>query len=706
MAFLLAFSAALTAPVLSRAADAPPVSVKLPYAKGQSFVVTQGYNTPPTHIKKDSYALDLTQNGCDAYGKLAVAAAAGKVMFASEEGYNGGYGTELIIDHGNNVVSRYAHMIPGSITITASGTPIRRGQTIGLIGDTGLVAGLACAVHPGTHLHFAMDTVNSDGTFSAYNPEPISGYTDVAAGKWYLSDNGDDDAAATATADAAPADDISAPSSNATIATTTNSIVPAPASSSAPSVMNNLAPAGGVSITPATVSAPSISTQASTTVSTPPTVATSTVDAADATSTSTPSNDATSTPSTPVTAATGTLFSQLDDSANSNGSWYDDNWFYLGNGFAGTLTTLTLKGKVSDVDYLASQVFLQEFKDKNYTVLVQEFPISGNAPFTPTMATTTFAGLSIPLKPYFYYRLITVQDWQNRSVILAGTTTTTTGTTMWNNFIYGIGRVESTGPFFPFMVMEGTFATSTLTPPPLTTPTNLAERFDELGMQLDLSWSTSTDPDWPANPLHYEMNYSTSTSFAGFGWSAAGSIPVVAGNSYLIGLRAADNYGDVSAAVTTTWNFPPGFTPYELSPSLGYAYQYFTVPSTSTLESIALFTTDVQTSARYLESVGCSLQLFDEYNLSSVGVTPSDNGFGGSGCGGTPTFSFASSSLMLYPDHRYHWVFTAQTGNPSTGASVQFYGTAVDTAGGAFSDPSLANAKFTVTGDTGVLFSN
>jgi hypothetical protein len=299
-----------------------------------------------------------------------------------------------------------------------------------------------------------------------------------------------------------------------------------------------------------------------------------------------------------------------------------------------------------------------------------------------------------------------MQDWQNRSVILAGTATTTTGTTMWNNFVYGTGRVEYIAPFFPFVVMEGTPATSTLVPPPLTTPTDLAERFDKLGMQLNLSWSTSTDPDWPANPLHYQMNYSTSTSLSDAGWGTPGSIPVVAGNSYLIGIRAADDYGDVSAAVTTTWNFPPGFMPYALSPSLGYAYQYFTVPSTSTLESIELFTTNVQTSARYLESVGCSLQLFDEYNMSSLGVTPSDNGFGGSGCAGALTFSFASSSIILHPDHRYHWVFTAQTGNPSTGAGVQFYGTAMNAAGGLFSDPSLVNAKFTVTGDSGVLFSN
>src|SRR5579863_9590405 len=76
------------------------LSFKLPYAKGQRFIVAQGYDTPPTHIKKDAYALDFTQLGCDAYGKAAVAIAPGTVMFMSEKGYNGGYGTEVILSHG------------------------------------------------------------------------------------------------------------------------------------------------------------------------------------------------------------------------------------------------------------------------------------------------------------------------------------------------------------------------------------------------------------------------------------------------------------------------------------------------------------------------------------------------------------------------------------------------------------------------------
>lgn len=256
------------------------------------------------------------------------------------------------------------------------------------------------------------------------------------------------------------------------------------------------------------------------------------------------------------------------------------------------------------------------------------------------------------------------------------------------------------------MIMEGTAPTSTLTPPPLTTPTDLAVKFDELGMQLDFSFGTSTDPDWLENPLRYEMNYSTSTAFSDDGWSAQGAIPVSVGNSYLVGVRARDNYGDVSDVATATWSFPPEFMPYRLSHETGYANQYFTVLSTSTLQSIELFTANFQTNAKNPDVAGCSLSLLYNDGIDTDNMWPSGNGYGGYNCAGHLTYSFASSSIALVPGKQYQWIFEAQTGNPSTGAGVQFYGTATDTAHGLFNDPSLVNAKFTVNGDSGVLFAN
>ena len=50
-----------------------------------SFVVTQGYHSPPTHVKKDEYAIDFTQDGCSAYTKAAVLGISGKAWVVPEQ---------------------------------------------------------------------------------------------------------------------------------------------------------------------------------------------------------------------------------------------------------------------------------------------------------------------------------------------------------------------------------------------------------------------------------------------------------------------------------------------------------------------------------------------------------------------------------------------------------------------------------------------
>jgi len=150
-------------------------------------------------------------------------------------------------------------------------------------------------------------------------------------------------------------------------------------------------------------------------------------------------------------AVNATLFSQTDDSASSQGSWYDDNWYQLGRGFAGTITSLTLEGMVNDSQYFSSHISLREFGDPDYSQLVNTYTISDSAPFTADgFAKTTFSGLNIPLDPNHYYRLDTFQDYQNRSVILKGTPGI--GTAMADTFVYGTGRVEGSYAFYPYIV--------------------------------------------------------------------------------------------------------------------------------------------------------------------------------------------------------------------------------------------------------------
>jgi len=75
-------------------------------------------------------------------GTAIVAAADGKVISA---GYRGGYGNTVMIDHGNGVVSLYAHQKSGGIKVSV-GERVSKGERIGTVGSTGYSTG--------PHLHF------------------------------------------------------------------------------------------------------------------------------------------------------------------------------------------------------------------------------------------------------------------------------------------------------------------------------------------------------------------------------------------------------------------------------------------------------------------------------------------------------------------------------------------------------------------------
>lgn len=69
-----------------------------------------------------------------------VAAGDGIVRFV---GRNGGYGNQVILEHGNEIVTSYAHMSSMSVKV---GDVVRAGDVLGVVGSTGLSTG--------PHLHF------------------------------------------------------------------------------------------------------------------------------------------------------------------------------------------------------------------------------------------------------------------------------------------------------------------------------------------------------------------------------------------------------------------------------------------------------------------------------------------------------------------------------------------------------------------------
>jgi LysM repeat protein len=85
-------------------------------------------------------------NGVDigaAVGTPIYASAAGRVIIARDGGWNGGYGSYIVISHPNGVQTLYAHLSEVSVSV---GQSVGQGDYIGAMGSTGRSTG--------SHLHF------------------------------------------------------------------------------------------------------------------------------------------------------------------------------------------------------------------------------------------------------------------------------------------------------------------------------------------------------------------------------------------------------------------------------------------------------------------------------------------------------------------------------------------------------------------------
>lgn len=110
-----------------------------------SFTAPSGFLIRPVNGGRKSQGIH-GHNGIDiagAPGTPILAAATGRVIVARSGGYNGGYGSMVIMTHDNGVQTVYAHL--RSVYVT-SGQTISQGQQIGELGNTGRSTG--------PHLHF------------------------------------------------------------------------------------------------------------------------------------------------------------------------------------------------------------------------------------------------------------------------------------------------------------------------------------------------------------------------------------------------------------------------------------------------------------------------------------------------------------------------------------------------------------------------
>ncbi len=96
--------------------------------------ITQGY-------RRGHYAIDIANSS-----KGDIYAAFGGTVVKAAYGWNGGYGNYIVIDHGNNRQTLYAHNEKLYVSV---GDIVSQGQPISYMGNTGRVYGKT-----GIHLHF------------------------------------------------------------------------------------------------------------------------------------------------------------------------------------------------------------------------------------------------------------------------------------------------------------------------------------------------------------------------------------------------------------------------------------------------------------------------------------------------------------------------------------------------------------------------
>ncbi len=113
--------------------------------KGSSRPVYDGYYMRPIVGGVKSQGVH-GHNGVDLasyFGANILASADGQVIISRNSGWNGGYGSYIVVKHGNGTQTLYAHL---SSTLVSAGDRVTQGQTIGRMGSTGKSTGV--------HLHF------------------------------------------------------------------------------------------------------------------------------------------------------------------------------------------------------------------------------------------------------------------------------------------------------------------------------------------------------------------------------------------------------------------------------------------------------------------------------------------------------------------------------------------------------------------------
>lgn len=153
----------------------------LPFENNKAHLLVQGYFGKYSH--KERVALDFKMKS----GTKVLAARDGVIIRIKEDGSRGGTkreyrsdGNNIIIQHFDNSRSGYWHLQQNGVMVHVGDT-VKRGQLIGLSGNTGYTA------FP--HLHFIVWKFNVDGQFRQIPTrfQTSKGIKYLKAWRWYRS---------------------------------------------------------------------------------------------------------------------------------------------------------------------------------------------------------------------------------------------------------------------------------------------------------------------------------------------------------------------------------------------------------------------------------------------------------------------------------------------------------------------------------------
>ena len=154
----------------------------LPFATGEEYELSQGYNGSETHRGKNALDFNMPE------GTIITAVRAGTVVELVEE-HNKGCSQEyceafdnyVIVYHEDNTLAKYSHLRQNGVLVEL-GAEVTAGQPIGESGSTGWAKG--------PHLHFSVFLADYEEpktlktVFRLRANRPGKGYK-VKEGKWY-----------------------------------------------------------------------------------------------------------------------------------------------------------------------------------------------------------------------------------------------------------------------------------------------------------------------------------------------------------------------------------------------------------------------------------------------------------------------------------------------------------------------------------------